>query len=593
MFVYLCWLNSFEAVGSQRLNVCFSACKMSWLANLRKESVPPKLSESVVRRRSRSRERAPPKSKAPPKQDSNSKAPKAKAKGSAHKSAAQLPWIRGKSTPHISAQTINDGKLLSSLATDAVRDLCADKPCLQYGRHSYATVCSGTEMFGLCLHTLAAEFTAANCDQRFECQYMCEKDAKKQKWLLNVASALMSDETCLFPDVLKLGEGETYCVRHNKVCPVRASDILGAGISCKTWSKANPDRWKRERGSVLESETSKGGSSDTFYAVLRLLDNNNIKLLMIENSDELVGDEQADWRTIISMLNQRGYRCQTVCVDAVEFGLPAHRRRAYLVAVLVPDMLTDFDAFKGEFQANMQSMRRVPPSALDLLHPPQHPLVQKSLEEWAGHRPSTLQGSTVDSIMSTLAAKRRSPLLLSYSQLECRDSTQSSPWYAPLNHRMRKVLADQQHETRADASITFYDISQSMNRVPRSSPHHCFPHVICAPTILPGSFFWISMPCPGSGVSTQLHANVPVERYILPDELLALQGWPVHASPIALNEHSSNTKCSLAGNAFAGSVCLSVFVSAFAAIPWKAKEEPQSAKVDEEAVAALEMARSM
>ena len=101
--------------------------------------------------------------------------------------------------------------------------------------------------------------------------------------------------------------------------------------------------------------------------MLRLLDRYGIKFLMIENSDESVGDETSDWRAIISMLNSRGYRCQTICVDAVEFGLPAHRRRAFLVAVLVPDMVTDFDAFKEHFQANIQTMRRVPPSALDLL----------------------------------------------------------------------------------------------------------------------------------------------------------------------------------------------------------------------------------
>ena len=558
---------------------------MSWLAKLREDSAVPKLAESV-RRRSRSRERAPPKS------TSKSTAAKAKAKAQGSTpSVVHSPWIRASATPHISADTINDGRLLSQLASDAVRDLCGGQPCLRYGRHSYCTVCSGTEMFGLSLHAFAKELCAGGYDQQFSCRYMCEKDGKKQKWLLNMASALMSDNTCLFPDATKLHEGESHCVRHNRVCPVPAADICAAGISCKTWSKANPDRWKRERGSVLESETSKGGSSDTFYAVLRLLEKHGIKLLIIENSDELIGDEQADWRAIISKLNSRGYRCQTICVDSVEFGLPAHRRRAYLVAVLVPDMLTDFEAFRGKFQANIQSMRRVPPSALDVLLPPEHPLLAKTLEDWAGHRPAGLQGSTVDSIMSTLAAKRRSPLLCSYSQLRCRDTTESSPWFAPLNHRMRKVLADSQHETRDDPMIKICDVSQSMNRVPRSSSHPCFPQVTCSPTILPGSFFWVTMPDPGSALSTQVHSRLPVERFILPEELLALQGWPIHASPILLSEHSAATKSSLAGNAFAGPVCLSVFVSAFCAIPWRSPDAGEGGVDEEDALAALEVAR--
>ena len=62
---------------------------------------------------------------------------------------------------------------------------------------------------------------------------------------------------------------------------------------------------------MLDSETIQGGSSDTFYALLRLVDIHGFKIIIIENSDELVGDEQADWRSIVTKLQDRGYRCRS------------------------------------------------------------------------------------------------------------------------------------------------------------------------------------------------------------------------------------------------------------------------------------------
>ena len=112
-----------------------------------------------------------------------------------------------------------------------------------------------------------------------------------------------------------------------------------------------------------------------------------------------------------------------------------------------------------------------------------------------------------------------------------------------------------------------------MSRIPRSSPHPCFAKVTCVPTILP------------------VHPSVECERYVLPNELLALQGWPINASPIDLGEYSSSTKCSLAGNMFTGSVCMAVLVSAFCAVKW-ADSEP-GFEEESEAIAAMSFARTL
>ena len=536
---------------------------MAWLGKLRNSSAPPLVSGSIGKRSSSEVSRPAKKAKAKPKLQDKAGKP------------LQVPLLRPSSTPCLSAETIRGGKLLATLASDAIRDLCSGEKRSEFVEsartHTYATLCSGTEIFGLCLHTLADELAAVGINHDFECLYMAEQDKAKQKWLLNVAETLMTPEACLFPDVRDLWNGECPCLRHKKNCTVRASDLIGAGISCKSWSKANPLRWDRQRGSVLQSETSQGGSSDTFHGLLRVLDRQGCKILMIENSDELVGDEQADWSIMVAMLQARGYRCQTVCLDSVEFGIPAHRRRAYLIAILMHGgwhTLPDFDTFKSNLICGIQCMRRGPPSALDLLYEPDHPEVQAALVQWQGHQAAPLQGSTVDIILSALNSKKRPRLVWNLDKVACRDTTTISPWFEPLNHRMRKVLADQQFETRQERLITLFDIGQSINRVPRSAAHPEHPDIVIAPTILPGSFYWISMPAPGADSSTQTHSRVTDERFLLANEMLQLQAWPIKDSPVDLSKFKDSTKASLAGNMFTGSVCMAVISSAFFSIPW-------------------------
>ena len=95
--------------------------------------------------------------------------------------------------------------------------------------------------------------------------------------------------------------------------------------------------------------------------------------------------------------------------------------------------------------------------------------------------------------------------------------------------------------------------------------------------------------------STQLHARVPTERFLLPEELLLIQGWPVHNSPVELHEHSNSVKASFAGNAFSSSVMMSVFCSLMAAIPWTelSTHDEGSADAEAEAREAAELLKFM
>ena len=98
------------------------------------------------------------------------------------------------------------------------------------------------------------------------------------------------------------------------------------------------------------------------------------------------------------------------------------------------------------------------------------------------------------------------------------------------------------------------------------------------------------MPDPGACEATQTHRRVAEERFVLPNEMLMLQGWPVKGSPVDLDQFSDHTKCSFAGNMFMGSVCMSVIASVFAAILWAPLPSEEDRCDDAEAQDAVDAA---
>ena len=413
---------------------------------------------------------------------------------------------------------------------------------------------------------------------------------------------VLGEDSCFFKDVRTLvsdaGPQQIYCAFHDRLCTPKATEGLVAGVSCKGISKANAYKHLRKGSGVLQNESSKGGSADTWHGTLRVVVQHAPAWVILENSDELVNDECVDWTRIVKALRSYGYRCKTLSVDTAEFALPQHRGRAYLVATAVvhsSHSINEFDVFHQSFTDNVCRMRRIPPSVLDILLSHEDPKVQKALDEWQSHEASSLQASTADGHMSMVLNKRRSPLVMSYARLKCRDSTQASPWYRGMNMRAREVLAEAQEDTKHERSIMLHDVGQSMNRCPRSAPLIGHPNVLIAPAILPGSNLWVTMPDPGASESTQLHSRVHTERFLLPEELLLIQGWPVHNSPLELHEHSNNVKASFAGNAFSSSVMLAVFCSLMAAIPWTelSTHDEGSADAEAEAREAAELLKFM
>ena len=160
--------------------------------------------------------------------------------------------------------------------------------------------------------------------------------------------------------------------------------------------------------------------------------------------------------------------------------------------------------------------------------------------------------------------------MATYTSMKVRDSSRASPVYGGMNYRMRQILADEQVDTRQCPDLAMFDLSQTMNRTPRSGMHASFPGVLCSPTLLPGTQLWLSLPDPMAGCDSpcSTHPRVQVERWIHPDEMLQWQGWPLASSPVDLAKIPPATKASFAGNMFSSSVIMSVFMALMCAIEW-------------------------
>ena len=175
--------------------------------------------------------------------------------------------------------------------------------------------------------------------------------------------------------------------------------------------------------------------------------------------------------------------------------------------------------------------------------------------------------------------------MAAYTFMRVRGSTVASPAYSGMNHRQRQILADEQVATRHSPNIAMFDLSQTMTRTPRSAMHTTYPGVLCAPTLLPGTQLWLTLPDPMAGTDSpaNTHPRAPVERWIHPDEMLRWNGWPVGpASPADLGSTPSSTKASFASNMFSSSVVMAVFMALMTAIEWADAADEDGATTEDE-----------
>lgn len=482
-------------------------------------------------------------------------------------------------TRRMDAATLTSGNLLKVLALDACKEMDAASPesLRMEIVHTYGTLCSGSEVATVALKELEKAMAANGMKHRFKLLWCCEIDQKKWPWEQELVNDHYNCGACIFSDAAELWKQCLPCAVHKKSCPVRPVMGTIAGVSCKDFSKANPKRNIAKGASVLKQTTSAGGSAQTMHGLLWCIESHQPLWVVLENSDELAEEENADWHLVLKFLQSKGYRCSTFIVESTEFAVPARRRRAYLVALAIASRrhsLTNgtFAQFNDRYGRNLNLMRRVPPSILDVLLPPDAAVVKQALEDWSSHSASPLEASTVDGHMSVM--RRQCQVVSSYSRIQCRDSSTASPWFSALNNRMKEILSQRQKAHQMNANIQIVDLSQTAHRIPTSAPHPEFNDVIICTAVLPGSFFWVTFPDPRAGTEgAGLHRNIPHERPLVAEEHMMLQGWPIANSPVDISQHPRPVVLSLAGNAFTSSVCLSVFAALIFSVPWNAPDD--------------------
>lgn len=112
-------------------------------------------------------------------------------------------------------------------------------------------------------------------------------------------------------------------------------DVLCAGFPCQPFSSIG----KREGFMHATQGTM-------FHEILRIVQARGPKVLLLENVSGLVThDRGRTLNTIVSALEETGYRVQYRVLDAAFYGVPQRRNRIYIVAMR-KDLFSEFFAFQ-------------------------------------------------------------------------------------------------------------------------------------------------------------------------------------------------------------------------------------------------------
>ncbi|CAJ1455628.1 unnamed protein product [Effrenium voratum] len=310
---------------------------------------------------------------------------------------------------------------------------------------------------------------------------------------------------------------------------------------------------------VLTQATSRGGSAQTFQGLLSYVEEHRPLLILFENVDSM--DDKSGGPTnldlFLSELASRGYEGQTCMTDASQFGLPARRRRVYVLLVRATcNPLLDFS--KRSLTRQLETFRRLVPSCLrtapcatKVLLGHDDEAIQAELQAREAARATgpgsgSASGSWADTHMQFAETIRvrwgqRPPASLA-----------NNPWFKTFTAREQDALPLCQQSA---PTTLLRDLSQSISRMNSATLQESGRHL--APTMMPKR-----------------------SRLLLGREALTLQGFPASTFVRELSQHqplawlqsdfpSESLMADLAGNAMALPVVLAMLQAAFAALEWQ------------------------
>ena len=486
---------------------------------------------------------------------------------------------------------------------------------------TWASACSGSEgafyvMEALCR---AYRFHLGLQEMSMTHAFSCEIHKDKQRWIQAVlecgplkhdgapspARSPGSDDDastsgCLFADIQTLADGDAECIIHKKKCPVPGCDIFVVGSSCKDFSKANPK--KETHKLVFQQPSSLGGSAQTYHGFTGYVAARSPGIVLYENVDgleEQIGaSAQSNLDILLATMKSLGYKAQPLRTDAAAFGLPARRRRLYILFVreVNAKVQTQARSLTKSFEMfnNMvASCLRSPPCARELLLNCSSNEVWEFLEERKSHR-AAQKSQKPSSSWTEQHMKFAEAQDLRWGQ-PYPEELKLNAWFETLTAREQDVLV----LSRAQApDAGFRNVSQSLGRehsmsfCPETKKH-------LAPTMLPGQLLFVELLKP--------------PRLMLGQEALLFQGFPVcpflalveekhidmHEQPSKASRRKRSTEpkkwltealmTDLAGNAMALPVLLAIAQSAIASLLFRPSSSAATAEETADALSALDV----
>lgn len=448
-----------------------------------------------------------------------------------------------------------------------VADACAARYCYlavrSHGRPNainldvkVASLCSGSEMMGVVGNAINKALRAQDISVRFQSVLLCEVVAAKREWGANVIDCFFPDnDACHFDDVMTLGAGDGYCTKHQDKCRPPECNLLVSGFSCKDFSPMS-SHIPLSSTDFSQGAATTGGSSQTFWGTLGVVDQTNPDIVLLENVEQIENTpNQAILDVIHVELAKRSFDVQAWIADTKEYAIPQQRRRLFMMCVRRPGrvfQIANHDAFFKHVFNLLEAFKSEPCDLIECLLGASHEFVQREL----AHRQTRGQGKPFDQHTIKLHRLEYQKAGVRWGSISALGEDIRSPWFPLLPQSMQATLAFHHRSAKSSQALPKdlqgVDLSQSINRKSHTSTTVAG-HLV-TPPILPRCCLWLS-----------IETGVPVHRPLLGVEGLMLQGFPILApefrSVLDKLDRSDAFLMDIAGNAFSAGVVSALIVA--------------------------------
>lgn len=420
------------------------------------------------------------------------------------------------------------------------------------------TDCSGAEAPIFALREIKQALRKKGCNLLIRHQFSCDIERHSRNFI-----AHNCDPVHVFGDLTKRQKPDlkSYCYKTHESVPIPTVDLYIAGFPCKDFSFLNKNR-----------QCLDGPHAKVFFGVCEYIRKKRPRCFILENVMGItkVYNGLAPIVEVMEYLRDiPGYEVQYWAFDSKYYYLPQTRARVYIVGVQQEFLRRPMEEWGWAFE-ELKNPGRV--NVVDFLfkqvpEPDDEghldasgvmtalPLIKEELRLFE-RKEERIEREKERIGTRRTRGKRNAAGELRYhiDQRKARQMFGLDPHDRPTRHMKSgwiKLLSDRERGL-LDCRILwmekkFADYVLPQVWVQDLSQNFLFSSFrfdALAPTIIPSGRFWVH----------------PLNRYMLPTELLSLQGFPVHA--LLLDGLTNGDICSLAGNAMSVTVIGAVIASA-------------------------------